>query len=140
MLKKKMIVPKETAKIDAEMILDQVIDDVANQPVDLVIEIKTYQKNRTIEQNRLIHALFREMAKVWDETRGEWFSPDSWKLHLKQKFIGSTPYAMPDGSVRWELRSTADLNSKELSEFVEHIYRFAAESEIPLPAVEYVDY
>ena len=136
MIKKKMIVPKGASEID----LDQITDMVLNQDRDMLIEIKTYQKNRSLEQNRLIHALFREMARAWDETRGEYYSPDAWKLLLKDKFIGSEPFALPDKSVRWELKSTADLNSKELSEFVEHIYRFAVEHDIQLPATEYLDY
>lgn len=98
-----------------------------NNPL-MVVEIKEFVRNRTLAQNRLIHMWFGIIAK---ETGND---IEAIKAYYKQKFLGhefkhvvirrvgelAGDFDLVDKIVS-QLKSTADLTTKEMTEFCEKV-------------------
>jgi len=93
------------------------------------ISIKPYKKNRSLEQNAL-------MWKLYDILGSELgYTPD--EMHEALMRIGLMPKIVDtiDGPV--EVYTTRKLTVKPMAEYLDSIYRFAAEHGIKLPMPDY---
>ena len=93
------------------------------------ISIKPYKKNRSLEQNAL-------MWKLYDILGSELgYTPD--EMHEALMRINLMPNIVDtiDGPV--EVYSTKKLKVKPMAEYLDSIYRFAAEHGIKLPMPDY---
>lgn len=89
--------------------------------------IRPYRARRSLEQNKLLHAIFSEISDKYAETRGRRFSPNAWKIFFKDEFLGSTPIALPDGSFKTAPVSTTSLSVARMTSFIEAILHYCAD-------------
>ena len=88
---------------------------------ELEVCIRPYNSKRSIEQNRRLWFLYREISeKVFID--GKRFSQDVWHEFLKRKFIGCIE--MPNGQLMGI--STTKLSVQEMSEYQEKIISWAS--------------
>lgn len=88
---------------------------------NLDITIRPHKSKRSIEQNKRLWFLYREISeKVFID--GKRFSQDVWHEFLKRKFIGCIE--MPNGQLMGI--STTKLSVQEMSEYQEKIISWAA--------------
>lgn len=88
---------------------------------ELEVCIRPYNSKRSVEQNRRLWFLYREISeKVFID--GKRFSQDVWHEFLKRKFIGCIE--MPNGQLMGI--STAKLSVQEMSEYQEKIISWAS--------------
>ena len=88
---------------------------------ELEVCIRPYNSKRSIEQNRRLWFLYREISeKVFID--GRRFSQDVWHEFLKRKFIGCIE--MPNGQLMGI--STTKLSVQEMSEYQEKIISWAS--------------
>ena len=88
---------------------------------ELEVCIRPYKSKRSIEQNRRLWFLYREISeKVFID--GKRFSQDVWHEFLKRKFIGCIE--MPNGQLMGI--STTKLSVQEMSEYQEKIISWAS--------------
>ena len=104
---------------------------VAQAPLGYVVKVQ--QQKRTNEQNDLFWALLTELSKA--KPNGREHTPDAWKLlvmhacgHACQFEIGLNGQPFPTG-----FRSS-QLTKAEMSDLIDWIYCYAAESGIELKA------
>ena len=89
------------------------------------VEIKKIHKKRTNKQNRYLHALFVLYG-------GEWgLSLDEAKTVVKREL----KYTYQKHG-QWFLRKTSEMNTKELTEFIEKFRNMAAAQGFYLPSAE----
>lgn len=62
----------------------------------LLIEVAEYAEQRTSAQNRLLHALLRDVADSI-EVEGKRFSADAWKEVFRRRCIGTEELILPTG-------------------------------------------
>ena len=94
------------------------------------------RSHRSIEQNRLIHKIFRIFsAELVDYTGDRMYTPELIKELMKQKFLKYEVVSEVSGEVLGEaVKPTSSLNKSELSDFVENIINYAYENfKIKLP-------
>ncbi len=84
---------------------------------------------RTHQQNARLWLLYHAIA---DKVRpvGEAFSPESWHLYFKSRFLGADDVKMPNGKVQTIVRSTADLEVPEFAEYMDKVEHWAAERDV----------
>lgn len=88
---------------------------------ELEVCIRPYNSKRSVEQNRRLWFLYREISeKVFID--GKRFSQDVWHEFLKRKFIGCIE--MPNGQLMGI--STTKLSVQEMSEYQEKIIAWAS--------------
>lgn len=88
---------------------------------ELEVCIRPHKSKRSIEQNRRLWFLYREISeKVFID--GRRFSQDVWHEFLKRKFIGCIE--MPNGQLMGI--STTKLSVQEMSEYQEKIISWAS--------------
>lgn len=88
---------------------------------ELEVCIRPYNSKRSVEQNRRLWFLYREISeKVFID--GKRFSQDVWHEFLKRKFIGCIE--MPNGQLMGI--STTKLSVQEMSEYQEKIISWAS--------------
>lgn len=121
----RMILSRETDRVVA----NQAIRDAPlNGTVEVIV--REYKENRSLAQNKLLHAVFAEVAKKYADHHGRYYSPDVWKEYFKGRYLGSKPIILPNGQVKDVEQSTAGLNRKQFSDFLERIFQEMAESGI----------
>ena len=93
------------------------------------ISIKPYKKNRSLEQNALMWKLYGILGSELG------YTPD--EMHEALMRINLMPNIVDtiDGPV--EVYSTKKLKVKPMAEYLDSIYRFAAEHGIKLPMPDY---
>tara|TARA_R110000787_G_scaffold249757_2_gene355333 strand:- start:348 stop:761 length:414 start_codon:yes stop_codon:yes gene_type:complete len=104
------------------------------------VVIRPYKSRRSLEQNKLLHAIFRDVSDQYAESRGQRFSPDSWKIYFKRLFLGSDPILLPDGSVGVNAVSTTALSSVQMTALIESVLHHCSEELeifVDIPAIEY---
>lgn len=102
------------------------------------IKLSKHRKQRSVKQNAMLHAYFTEIA---DQTK---MHPDKVKNAMKAQFLtvpvldtDGLPIVNPvTGDVLTEVRDTSDLNTFEMTEFVENIRLFVMDFGIYLPLPE----
>jgi hypothetical protein len=73
----------------------------------------------------LLHAI-SERVKV----RGDTFSPETWHLYFKSRFLGRQEYRLPNGANMMVPNSTADLEVPEFSDYMTKLEAWAAERDV----------
>lgn len=91
---------------------------IVSEEHPLLIEVSPYSEQRTNSQNRLLHAILRDVAEnlVVDGRR---FSSDAWKELFRQKFIGTEEVHLPGGKRIERGISTTTLNVEQMSEAID---------------------
>lgn len=113
-----------------------VIDLLTRLPLDgtKCVEIKDFKKKRSLDQNSLLH---KWLTVIADETGN---SLEAVKDEMKRKFLGVVmrEFTYPNGKVAMlpSLRSTTELNTKEMTTFLNQIEALASEFGIILPHPE----
>lgn len=79
---------------------------------------------RSSEANRRYWALLHAMS---DELRprGRQFSPDTWHVWAKSRFLGCTDYALPNGKTLTIPNSTAELDTADFHDYMTQVEAFA---------------
>lgn len=114
---------KQLYKIDSEKAKEYMLlqlQALSLEPVKIV-EVKPYQKNRTAAQNRLMHKWFSFIDEWVFESTGKASGTKKWKWYFKDLYLGYETVELFNGRVIEQLKSTADLSTKELTEFLEKI-------------------
>lgn len=62
----------------------------------LLVEVAEYAEQRTSSQNRLLHALLRDVADSI-EVDGKRFSAEAWKETFRRRCIGTEELVLPTG-------------------------------------------
>src|SRR5437899_10454882 len=62
----------------------------------IVIEVASYSGQRTSSQNRLLHAILRDVADSI-EVNAERFSAEAWKELFRRRCIGTEELVLPTG-------------------------------------------
>ena len=102
---------------------------VASLPVGtakLAVEIKPYRATRSAEQNRLLWALYNDIAEQ-AVVRGNRFSADCWHEFLCGELLGKTDMRLPNGEIVTRRVSTASLNVEEFSNYVDRVSAWGAD-------------
>ena len=95
---------------------------ITSDPLMCVI-IKPYEKTRSDEQNRKIHALFSEIAQQTG------YSPAEVKQMCKRDILGSKVVEYK-GQKYEVLPETHRMSVKDMVDFIDQIYAWCAEREI----------
>lgn len=110
---------KKEEVIKAQEYLNKLVANKAN------IEILKKFTARSLSQNNLLHLLLSYCALQTGETL-EYFKQYIWKMYIcsdifKDKYINSLTN---EERIRW--RSSAELNTKEMSQAIERLYNWSA--------------
>lgn len=90
----------------------------------LLVTVDTYRAKRSSEQNRLLHALLNTIAEN-ATVGGKYFDAETWKEHVRRKFIGTEEIHLPDGSRIERGISTASLTVPEFTLLIERVQAWA---------------
>ena len=93
------------------------------------------RKKRTLPQNARLHALFAQLAANVTANDGLYHPALWWKTMCKAEWLGFDEFRKPDGSVIQVLRSTADCDVEELTNFMNEVERYAAKRGVYLDDV-----
>lgn len=91
----------------------------------LLVTVKPYHRDRSKEQNALIHVWFNYISQQYSLTRGELYSPVAWKEYLKSTLLGIESFDVPRGTMT-RTKRTRDLSVKEMTEFMEQMVWYCA--------------
>lgn len=91
---------------------------LVSEQTPLLIEVSDYSEQRTGAQNRLLHALLRDVAESV-RVNGQTFSSDAWKEMFRRKFIGTEEITLPDGQRIERGISTTTLNVGQMAEAID---------------------
>lgn len=89
----------------------------------LLIEVSPYSEARTNAQNRLLHAILRDVADQV-EVDGRRFNAETWKEHFRRTYLGTEEITLPGGEIFTQGKSTTKATVGEMSEAID---RFLAE-------------
>ena len=89
----------------------------------LLIEVSPYSEARTNAQNRLLHAILRDVAAEVS-VDGQKFSTDAWKEHFRRTYLGTEEVTLPSGEILTQGKSTTKATVQEMSEAID---RFLAD-------------
>lgn len=94
-----------------------------------------YKQKRSNPQNKryweLLH-LISENIRLENGT----FSPESWHVYFKLRFIGGDDYKLPSGETIVRPRSSADLDKAHFNIYMNQVEVWAAEQGVYLPDME----
>lgn len=100
------------------------------------IVIRAMKDKRTVEQNKRMWKLLREVAAtVWvegDDGKMRQYGDKVWHVYFREKFIGVDEIEMPDGTVRREPISTTKLDVEGMTEYMNEIERWCLEEGYPV--------
>lgn len=101
---------------------------IQDYPTDetLQVTVKPYKRNRSREQNALLHAWFNDISRQYHDTHGELFSSAVWKEYFKSILLGIESFDSPRGTLT-RTRRTRDLKVGEMTAFMEQIQNHCAE-------------
>lgn len=98
--------------------------DAARAGRPLLVTVDEYRAKRSAEQNRLFHALLNVIAEG-ATVDGKYYDADTWKEHIRRKFIGTEETNLPDGSRLERGISTASLTVPEFTLLIERVQAWA---------------
>jgi hypothetical protein len=104
-----------------------------DKPFEIVLRF--LKDKRTIEQNRRMWKLLREVAAtVWVDVDGKQrqFADKVWHLYFREQFIGVEETEMPDGSVKRDPISTTTLDVEGMTEYMNKIEQWCLEQGYPV--------
>lgn len=90
----------------------------------LLVTVEEYRAKRSGEQNRLFHALLNVIAEN-AAVEGKFYDMETWKEHVRRKFIGTEEINLPDGSRLERGISTASLTVPEFTLLIERVQAWA---------------
>jgi len=91
--------------------------------------MRPYNKNRSLEQNDMFHAWCGTIADQTGHSKGEI------KDILVESVFGSEDYLNMQGEKRSRIRSTSDMNIREMSELIERATQLGIELGADVPEV-----
>jgi hypothetical protein len=94
-----------------------------NRP--LVVTIEEEFNQRTIAQNRRLHAIIGQIADQ-AVVNGRLYTPGEWKEQIRRKFIGTTEIELPDGTCIEVGISTTTLSVDEFQTLMDKVEAWAA--------------
>lgn len=97
---------------------DEIIEFLKNAK-DWNYICKKYRRKRSISQNSYLHLIFSFIADYWNT----WYSADDIKEIMKSKFLRTYSEKFKTTYIK----KTSQLNSKELTDFIENIRIFCLE-------------
>jgi len=106
-------------------IKDSVIDE--KSPLEVIM--RPYNKNRSLEQNDMFHAWCGTISDKTGHSKGEI------KDILIESVFGSEDYLNLKGEKRSRIRSTSDMNVREMSELIERSTQLGIELGADVPEV-----
>ena len=92
---------------------------------DLQITIAPKKSKRTLEQNKLLWAVYHELAEQ-AFVDGKRFHPEIWHEYCKGFFLGFDERLLPDGQVLRQPVSTTILNTTEMTDYINRIMAYGA--------------
>lgn len=98
----------------------------------ILVEVSDYQEQRTSAQNKLLHAIFREVAENVI-VEGKHFSSEAWKEFFRRRFIGTEEILLPGGERVERGISTTTLNVGQCAEAIDRFYALLAAEHGYLP-------
>lgn len=84
----------------------------------ILVEVGPYTEQRSSAQNRLLHAILRDVAENL-EVHGQRFSPDAWKELFRRRFIGTEEIELPSGERIERGISTTLLDRGQMTEAID---------------------
>ncbi|QTD88800.1 recombination protein NinB [Burkholderia anthina] len=94
----------------------------AGKPV--AVTVYPYREKRTIDQNKKLHAMIREIAEqAWID--GRQYSEDSWKEIIRRTYIGVEEIDLPDGTRIERGISTTTLTVEEFAQLITVVQAWA---------------
>lgn len=93
----------------------------------LAVEIKPYRATRSVEANRLLWALYNDIAQQV-VMQGHRYSADCWHEYLCGELLGKTDMRLPNGEIVARRVSTASLNVEEFSNYVDRVSAWGADN------------
>lgn len=97
----------------------------------LEVIMRPYNKNRSLEQNDMFHAWCGTISDQTGHSKGEI------KDILIESVFGSEDYLNLKGEKRSRIRSTSDMNVREMSELIERATQLGIELGADVPEVTY---
>jgi len=113
-------------------VFNNLLRDLANLPnKPMTVEIKERKITRSVMQNALMWK--------WYTVLGDHFGYTKDEMHeeLATRFLGIVERKTIGGRLLIEPRSTASLNTKEMTEYLDKIHALALNQEIKLPQPDY---
>lgn len=106
-----------------------------DRPFEIVLRF--LKDKRTIEQNRRMWKLLREVAAtVWmphpETGKPRQFADKVWHLFFREQFIGVESTEMPDGSIKREPISTTKLDVEAMTAYMRDIETWCDEQGYPV--------
>lgn len=114
-------------RVHAESMWDYVKQHAAGQARvgrPLLVTVEEYRAKRSAEQNRLFHALLNTIAES-ATVGGKYFDVDTWKEHIRRKFIGTEEINLPDGARLERGIGTSSLTVPEFTLLIERVQAWA---------------
>ena len=83
-------------------------------------------RNRSTEQNKRYWLLLNEISEKW-RPAGVQYSPNTWHLFCKQRFLGAQDVVMPNGKTITVPHTTTGLDVSEFNDYMTKVEALAAE-------------
>ena len=90
----------------------------------LVVTVEREQRQRTLAQNKRLHALIGEIAQ--HPIQGHTFSADAIKEYVRRRWIGTEEVELPDGTRIERGISTTSLSVEECARLIDAVEAWAA--------------
>lgn len=85
------------------------------------VVIRRYKRSKSVEQLRLIHAIFGEVSVKYMDRTGELYSGAVWKEYFKDRLLPEKVMILPNGKTRIVETSLADLSVDRMSRFIDDV-------------------
>lgn len=102
-----------------ELIKPKIIEVINQTNYGIDIDIKKHSRKRTLDQNRYLWGVYKNIIKFYEETG---FIVD----HLKVKFINSD-FLHEYFKARFDLKTTTNLSTSEFSKYIDSIQNLMIE-------------
>lgn len=90
----------------------------------LAVEVRPYKDKRTIEQNKKLHAMIRDIAEqAW--VSGRQHNEEEWKEYIRRRFIGVEDFHLPNGCRIERGISTTSLDIEEFAKLITMVEAWA---------------
>ena len=80
--------------------------------------------SRSTEQNKYYWSVLNEIADQL-KPNGHAYSAESFHLYFKQRFLGQDDIRLPNGKIFSQPKSTVDLDTTEMTEYITKVEEFA---------------
>lgn len=125
---------RDTGRIRDAFVLAWNAAKALDRPFEIVIRF--LKDKRTIEQNKRMWKLLREVAAtVWvptDAGKHRQYTDKVWHVYFRELFIGVDETEMPDGTTRRTPISTTTLNVDEMTKYMNDIERWCDDQGFPV--------